>query len=58
MFQYYPVAQALLGSLETFNPFTHEHSGFAGAANYIDLVTDPQFRAALLNTRRAWSWPR
>ena len=50
LFQYYPMALAAIESLQAFNPFTHEATGFIGTANYVEIFSDPQFRTALLNT--------
>ncbi len=50
LFQFYPMVEAVLGSLQRLNPFTHQPSGFAGLANYLDLTADPQFDRALVNT--------
>jgi ABC-type sugar transport system permease subunit len=50
LFQFLPLAVAMLDSLRSFNPFDRSPTGFVGAANYLDLFTDPTFHVALLNT--------
>jgi ABC-type sugar transport system permease subunit len=50
LFQYYPVVQALAGSLQSFNPFTHVAGGFVGLDNYSQLFADPQFQRSVVNT--------
>lgn len=50
LFQYIPMGEAIVGSLQHFNPFTHAAEGFAGLGNYSDLFSDPQFRQATINT--------
>jgi ABC-type sugar transport system permease subunit len=50
LFQFYPIAVALLDSVRTFDPFTGTGATFAGAANYVEVFGDPAFRAAARNT--------
>ncbi|WP_427892884.1 carbohydrate ABC transporter permease [Kribbella sp. GL6] len=50
LFQYYPMLQALAGSFQSFNPFTHAAGGFVGLDNYHALFADPQFRRAVVNS--------
>jgi ABC-type sugar transport system permease subunit len=50
LFQFYPIAVAVLQSLQSFNPFTGAAKGYVGLHNYSELFGDPQFVAALRNT--------
>src|SRR5690349_2766710 len=50
LFQFYPIAVAVLDSGRSFNPFTGNGATFVGADNYVSLLHDPTFRAAARNT--------
>jgi ABC-type sugar transport system permease subunit len=50
IFQYYPVVVAAVQSLQKFDPFTHEATGFAGLNNYARMFGSADFRESLRNT--------
>jgi ABC-type sugar transport system permease subunit len=50
IFQYYPVIVAAVQSLQKFDPFTHQASGFAGLNNYARMFDSPDFWESLRNT--------
>ena len=50
LFQFLPIGVAVADSVRSFNPFTGGGATFAGAANYLALLRDGTFRAALGNT--------
>jgi ABC-type sugar transport system permease subunit len=49
-FQFYPIVTAVLQSVQSFNPFTHSATGFAGVSNFSAVLSDPVFRRAFENT--------
>lgn len=50
LFQFLPLITALLNSLQSFGPFDQAPTGWVGLDNYAELLADPTFRLALLNT--------
>lgn len=50
LFQFLPLVTAVLNSLQSFSPFDQTSTGWVGLENYLELLSDPSFRLALLNT--------
>jgi ABC-type sugar transport system permease subunit len=50
LFQFAPIAVALLNSLQAFNPFTHRVSGWVGLSNFAQVLADGGFRWSVLVT--------
>jgi len=50
LFQFLPLFTAVLNSLQSFSPFDQSSTGWVGLDNYAELLADPSFRSALLNT--------
>lgn len=50
LFQFLPLVTAMLNSLQSFSPFDQTSTGWVGLENYTQLMADPDFRSALLNT--------
>lgn len=50
LFQFIPIATALLNSLQAFNPFTHRAGGWVGLDNFIAVIGDASFRWSVLVT--------
>ena len=50
VFQYYPVLVAAVDSLQKFDPFTRQSTGFAGFDNYARMFGSDDFQRSLVNT--------
>lgn len=50
LFKLWPLLSAALDSLQSFRPFDRVSTGWVGLQNYIDLLADPDFRSAPINT--------
>lgn len=50
MFQFWPLATAVLNSLQTFSPFDQSPVDWVGFDNYLVIFADPAFRLAFANT--------
>ncbi len=50
LFQFLPLITAALNSLQSFAPFDQSSTGWVGLDNYAELMADPAFRSALINT--------
>jgi len=46
IFWIWPLIVAVLNSFRSFNPFTHRANGWAGLANYEQILADPGFQSA------------
>jgi ABC-type sugar transport system permease subunit len=50
LFQFIPIAVAVLNSFQAFNPFTHRVGGWVGFANFAGVLGDPGFRWSVVVT--------
>jgi len=50
LFQFLPLITAVTNSLQSFSPFDQSSTGWVAFDNYAELLADPSFRYALLNT--------
>lgn len=46
IFWIWPLIVAIMNSFRSFNPFTHRATGWAGFANYEQILADPAFQSA------------
>jgi len=50
LFKLWPLLSAGLDSFQSFRPFDNVSTGWVGLQNYLDLMADPDFRYAPVNT--------